>query len=376
MLECAAGEFTKQLLIRSGKNKYGVWQIDFTTPSGRRIRSSSGRTDKRLAQELHDKLKAESYKVERLNKQPERTVEDALIRFLEDTEHQKDLETKIHHAQYWRDRIGHKNLSSLTSDDIYNNLPTHKRTGERLSPSTQNRYRTSIMRALNLAKQAGWVDAIPYLAKNDEPKKRVRWITQDEANRFLDSLNLEWMREVCSFALLTGARMSEILTLTWDKIDFPRSIAIVTSDVAKSGHARSLPLPRNAVNFLRQKETRRISQYVFHRGKGKMISDIDREDFKRALQRAGISDFRFHDLRHTWASWHIQSGTPLMVLKELGGWETIEMVQKYAHLNAGHLLQYANHVKVTSKLTFSATNSDSQNEEDLCFDTNKKAVSY
>lgn len=52
------------------------------------------------------------------------------------------------------------------------------------------------------------------------------------------------------------------------------------------------------------------------------------------------------------------------------------MVQKYAHLNAGHLLQYANHVKVTSKLTFSATNSDSQNEEDLCFDTNKKAVSY
>ena len=110
-------------------------------PSGRRIRSSSGRTDKRLAQELHDKLKAESYKVERLNKQPERTVEDGLIRFLEDAEHQKDLETKIHHAQYWRDRIGHKNLSSLTSDDIYNNLPTHKRTGERLSPSTQNRYR-------------------------------------------------------------------------------------------------------------------------------------------------------------------------------------------------------------------------------------------
>ena len=61
------------------------------------------------------------------------------------------------------------------------------------------------------------------LPKNDEPKKRVRWITQDEANRFLDSLNLEWMREVCSFALLTGARMSKILTLTWDKIRFFRA---------------------------------------------------------------------------------------------------------------------------------------------------------
>ena len=232
------------------------------------------------------------------------------------------------------------------------------------------------MRALNLAKQAGWVDAIPYLAKNDEPKKRVRWITQEEADRLLDNLNLEWMREICSFALITGARMTEILSMTWDKIDFPRSIAIVTGDVAKSGRARALPLPRNAINFLRQKEAKRISQYVFHRGKGKMISDIDREDFKRALQRAGISDFRFHDLRHTWASWHVQSGTPLMVLKELGGWETIEMVQKYAHLNAGHLLQYANHVKVTSKLSFSAVNSDFLGEEEKYSDTNKKVVSY
>ena len=64
-------------------------------------------------------------------------MEDALIRFLEDVEHQKDLETKIHHAQYWRDRIGHKNLSSLTSDDIYNNLPTHKRTGETIAIYTK-----------------------------------------------------------------------------------------------------------------------------------------------------------------------------------------------------------------------------------------------
>lgn len=86
----------------------------------------------------------------------------------------------------------------------------------------------------------------------------------------------------------------------------------------------------------------------FHSGTGKLRDDISRRDFKRALQRANIKNFRFHDLRHTWASWHIQRGTPLMVLKELGGWETIEMVQKYAHLNADHLLSYVNQVKFSS----------------------------
>lgn len=361
------------------KNKYGIWQIDFTTQTGKRIRQSSGTADKRLAQELHDQLKAESYKVDKLNYRPERTVEEALVRFLEEAEHQKDLETKIKHAKYWREKLGNRLLSSLTSDDIYTNLPTNyqQNRNKKLSPSTQNRYRTSIMRALSLAKQAGWIDSIPYLPKNAEPKKRVRWITQAEANRLISNLSLEWMREVCSFALITGARMMEILTLTWDKIDFSQSIAIVTSDIAKSGRARALPLPVNAINFLRQKQTRRISEYVFHRGLGKFISDIDREDFSRALKLSGIKDFRFHDLRHTWASWHIQSGTPLMALKELGGWETIEMVQKYAHLSASHLLNYANHVKVTSKLTFDPINSGAANsEEDTILDSNKKAVSY
>lgn len=326
---------------------------------------------------MHDKLKHEAWQIQQLNKKPEKTVEQALIRFLEEAEHQKDLDTKIRHAQYWREVIGHKLISSLTSDDIYSNLPTHiTRTGKKLSPSTQNRYRTSIMRALNLAKQAGWVDSLPYIEKNDEPKKRVRWITQEQANRLLSSLNLNWMRDVCSFGLMTGARMTEILTMTWDKIDFARSIAIVTSDVAKSGKARALPLSKEAIQFLRRQENTKISNYVFHRGKGKLITDIDRDDFKRALNRAEITDFRFHDLRHTWASWHVQSGTPLLVLKELGGWETIEMVQKYAHLNADHLLTYANQVKFSSNSFLDPSKMIAENEtmEDIL--ENKKAVSY
>jgi hypothetical protein len=60
-----------------------------------------------------------------------------------------------------------------------------------------------------------------------------------------------------------------------------------------------------------------------------------------ALKRAGIENFRWHDLRHTWASWHVQQGTPLHALQELGGWETAEMVRRYAHFSAEHLAPYA-----------------------------------
>ena len=308
------------------KNKNGVWQIDFTTPSGERVRCSSKTTVKKLAQHLHDKLKHEAWQVEQLNKKPEKTVEQALILLLKDAEHKKDKLTKIQHAKYWRDEIGNKLLSSLTSEDIQNAIPTHVvRTGKILSPATQNRYRSSIMRAINLAKQAGWIDVVPYIAKNSEPKKRIRWITEKEAERLLDSLNLNW-----------------------DKINFANKMAIVTGDIAKSGRGRSLPLSDDAINLIKERMKYQVSPYVFHSGTGKLRDDISRRDFKRALQRANIKNFRFHDLRHTWASWHIQRGTPLMVLKELGGWETIEMVQKYAHLNADHLLSYVNQVKFSS----------------------------
>ena len=63
--------------------------------------------------------------------------------------------------------------------------------------------------------------------------------------------------------------------------------------------------------------------------------------WRKALKRAKIEDFTWHGLRHTWASWHVQNGTPLPVLKELGGWASMTMVGRYAHLAPEHLRAYA-----------------------------------
>lgn len=184
---------------------------------------------------------------------------------------------------------------------------------------------------------------------NGEPKVRVRWITKEQATTLISNLNLAWMKNVCSFALFTGARMTEILTLTWDKVDFERSIAIVSNDVAKSGKARALPLNKTALGLLQNLKKTRRNEFVFHRGTDKRIGRIDWHDFNQALARSKIENFRFHDLRHTWASWHVQAGTPLYTLKEMGGWETLEMVKKYAHLNADHMLEFANNVTFTTQ---------------------------
>ena len=327
----------------------GVYYIDIRTPSGERIRRSTGVKDKKLAQEYHDKVKHQLWALDKLDRRVERTFNEALILLLNDGKGQKDYATKVRHAKYWHPIFGDTNLSSITGEMIDNNLPTHNaKSKEPLAPATINKYRKTILRALSLAYKNNWINSIPYVGKLKEPKIRVRWATKQQAQELLNNISIAWLRDVSLFALLTGARRTEILSMTWDKIDFQNKIAIVSNDIAKNGKARSLLLNEEAIRLL---QDRRLinSKYVFVSSNGSMLKDIDRRAFNRAVKECNLEDFHFHDLRHTWASWHVQRGTPLFTLKELGGWETLEMVQKYAHLNAGHLSQFSNAVTIWSQ---------------------------
>ena len=87
-------------------------------------------------------------------------------------------------------------------------------------------------------------------------------------------------------------------------------------------------------------QARRETRYARFQLPGKPVTQLSTKAWYAALKRAGISDFRWHDLRHTWASWHAQGGTPLFAPQELGGWESAEMVRRYAHLAADHLAPY------------------------------------
>jgi len=339
------------------RQRQGIWWVDFYSPGGQRVRCTTGTTDRKKAEEFHDRLKAQLWREKKLGEAPEKRFQDAAVRFLKLYEGQPDFDSKRRYILYWRERFSGWELSRITAEAVAENLPTHKvtRTGKQspLSPATQNRYMAALRTMLNLAEQWKWLARAPKLVDFQEPKKRIRWISQEEAAALIASVSQDWLRDVVAFALATGARMSEILGLTWGQVNAAKRMAWLEADETKSARARAIPLSDDAMAVIR----RRIGTHdilVFTRG-GRSVQEIDRRMFQRACEKAGIENFRFHDLRHTWASWHVQAGTPLMVLKELGGWETIEMVQKYAHLGQSHLAAHANVVTFWSQWAGSLT---------------------
>ena len=147
------------------------------------------------------------------------------------------------------------------------------------------------------------------------------------------------------FTLATGLRQRNVSYLRWDQVDASRRVAWIHADQSKSRKAIAVPLNRDAVAVL-EKRRGEHGEYVFTY-KGKPVDRTSTKAWAAAKQRAGIADFRWHDLRHTWASWHVQSGTSLQQLQELGGWSTVDMVLRYAHLGAEHLLSAAERIEGT-----------------------------
>jgi integrase len=328
------------------------WWIDFTPPGCKRVKRSTGTTDRQAAQELHDKLKAESWRVVQLGEQIERLFDDAALEFLKSSEGQSDYETKVRHVTYFRQYFGGKSLRSLTSEAIRAALPTHsaytdKRAQRKLAAATVNRYIASITRIMAIAQESDWISTKPKIKLREEGGIRIRYITQAEARGLLASITQDWLRDLVAFALSTGMRQGEILSLKWSSVNLDNRMCWVNPENAKSGHGRAVPLNDEALALITA-QVDKHKEFVFTRCGHGMVQ-IDDKMFKRGCKTAGIEKFRFHDLRHTWASWHAQAGTPLTKLQALGGWLTIQMVMRYAHLSPVHLTEHVSNVLFTAQ---------------------------
>jgi integrase len=169
------------------------------------------------------------------------------------------------------------------------------------------------------------------------PTRRVRWIKPNEAERLIKALP-EHQAYAVRFALATGLRQGNIKTLEWSQVSIERSVCWIYADKAKAGKPIHIPLNSEALTVLKALKGKH-PDFVFT-FRGNPIGQLTTKAWYKALKKTGIESFRWHDLRHTWASWHVQNGTPINVLQELGAWESTEMVRRYAHLGQTHLAQY------------------------------------
>ncbi|MFT4432063.1 tyrosine-type recombinase/integrase [Caballeronia sp. 15715] len=332
------------------------WYYKLYPPGGGPVLfGSTGTDDKAKAQEFHDRLKADLWDQAKLGHKPRYTWNEAVIRYVADRDGISSLETTKTHLR-WLDRhlsgvelraidramihtIAHAKRSE---QQVLRTLKGEKPRGKTVSAGTVNRVIGVLNAVLNAAVEWEWIDRAPVVKRAKVAAKRVRWLTPEEATALLAVLPVH-LADMAQFSLETGLRRSNVTGLQWSQVDLVRRLAWIHPDQAKARRAIAVPLSDSAVTVLRRQVAKKrkpeftASVFVY---RGRPVYQTVTQAWRDACAKAGIRDFRWHDLRHTWASWHVQRGTPMQVIKELGGWETLEMVQRYAHLSADHLGQW------------------------------------
>lgn len=207
-----------------------------------------------------------------------------------------------------------------------------KKKDKKLAPATINKEVMCLRTMYNKAIQWGRLKENPtktvqmFKANN----QIVRFLTREEIKKLLEVCR-PYMRDIVTFAINTGLRRGEILGLKWEDVDLERNIIHVRN--TKNGEDRKLPINSTVQVLLRP--LKKPSGRVFLSPGGRELEDV-KKGFKAALQKAGILRFRFHDLRHTFASHLVMAGVDIMTVRDLLGHKSLEMTLRYAHLSPNH----------------------------------------
>ena len=325
------------------RGKY--WWVKVSVKGCKPIQQSTGTQDYQKASEYEARLKDNLWQQVRLGVKPRYSWIDAVVRYCEETAHKASHETDLHHFRWLRTHLEDKWLDQITRNLLDSMIAIRKKDG--VTNATVNRCTQLVGRVLRKAAiEWDWLGKAPKFRILPEPLIRIRWLTKDEAAKLLQELP-EHLEPMVRFSLATGLRKANVTGLLWTQIDLSKRQAWIHADQAKGRKAIPVPLSSEAIAVIRG-EMFKHQTHVFSY-KGKPVHQVNGKAWKAALERAGIANFRWHDLRHTWASWHVQNGTPLNVLQQLGGWQSLEMVQKYAHLSSDHLAPYVERVSGLSE---------------------------
>ncbi len=271
-----------------------------------------------------------------------KTVAELIDKYISDVMPHKKQKTKLKQAmqlQWWKDEIGYLTLSDLSTSKLAEKRDLLLKDK---SPATTTRYLAALSHPFTIAcNEWEWIDINPLtkVSRPKEPKGRVRFLDRDERLRLLNSCKASehpYLYTVVVIALSTGMRQMEILSLTWNQIDFSRQQAFLTD--TKNGERRALPITGHAMELLKElNKVRHIeSKLVFPGLVDPKTPFCIRKPWKKAIEAADIQDFRFHDLRHTAASYLAMNGATLAEIAEILGHKSLQMVHRYAHLSDQH----------------------------------------
>lgn len=285
----------------------GVWWY-YIVHQGRH-RGSTGCRERKDAQRFHDQLRAELWKEQRGD-----YLHGALRAWVKG----KGEPDQYRVAKLLREA---PDVALTDTEAIERAIPAG-------TPGTYNRY-------VNILSAAG----VKGLKAKKNPEGRIRWLTAEEWQSLRSALPDHWLNPA-DFAIATGLRQANVFWLEWGQVDLARRKAWIHPDEAKGKAPIGIPLSDAAMAVL-ERQRGKSEVWVFPMPGGNPLPKLKTRDWKAVIATAGIAYCTWHDLRHTWATWHVMGGTPLEVLQRLGGWKDLRMVQRYAHMAESFVDRYA-----------------------------------
>ncbi len=340
---------------------------------GRQYQRSTGTTDKAIAQRIHDAVRGRIALGQWIPEEQaiEYTFDDLMEKFMKEHAPKREPATQRMYANSFKNLkqfFQGMPLSRITPKAITEYM--HKRLDSGVSIATANRDFAALSKAMNLAwKRWEWCKENPCIKVQKEPEnnKVLRWLSQEEEDRLMAAANGlidGQLTEILTIALYTGMRQGEILDLKWENIDLFRKTILIRK--SKNKEPRTIPMNQTVSRMLiSMSKVMSMSGYVFTTQGRKMKFRNLMRAFYIALKKANIEKFRFHDLRHTFATRLVQAGVDLYSVAKLLGHKDIKTTQRYSHHSVESVRQY-----VTVLDNFSEKNDAEKEPQKLDFSAN------
>lgn len=313
-----------------------VWWMSFSY-QGRQVRRSTGTSDRRLAEGILSKVKVKLIEGEHFDKleEQERTVKEMLERYT------KERALGTNAVGIRRDRSVLKHLLPVFGSMVLAQVTPKSIAAYRTQRQVEKAKPSTIVKELGLFKAAFNVAIREWEWCRDNPVQRVSMGRVNNARvRYVDDATFEricfacpaWLKPIVVVARYTGMRRENLVTLMWSQVDLTRRFVVL--EHTKNGDRLGLPLCEPVLRVLEELRRKRgLGQRVFMSADREPVTgDAIGMAFKRACSQAGVTDFRFHDLRHTFASALVQRGVDLYRVQRLLGHRDGRMTQRYAHL--------------------------------------------